>query len=144
MLVERKSALTARRRVKITMYVTAALSVLIVLLLVVGSDAVTTPTSQCAYLSYYYYSYYYSPLLPSLVPSISSKCLAVINNPDKTDGRLYLRLSILVLRAFTVCYSRVCCSLRFIHVWWAVQELVLQYLDAKRSQRPSKCCQITM
>ena len=81
--MERKSALTTRRRVKITMYVTAALSVLIVLLLVVGSDAVTTPTSQCAYINYYYPDY---PLFPSLVPSISSKCLAVIINPDHPTG----------------------------------------------------------
>ena len=43
----------------------------------------TTPTSQCAYFNYYYPDY---PLLPSLVPSISSKCLAVTNNPDKTMG----------------------------------------------------------
>ena len=39
----------------------------------------TSPTSQCAYFNYYYPN---STLLPSLVPSMSSKCLAVINRPD--------------------------------------------------------------
>eukprot|EP00731_Ephydatia_muelleri_P019762 Em0012g587a len=55
-------------------------AVLIGLLLVVESNAVTAPSSQCAYFNYYYL--YKSPLLPSLVPSISSECLAVANNPD--------------------------------------------------------------
>ena len=58
---------------------TAAISVLLVLLLVERSSAVTAPSSQCAYFNYYYFRN--SPLLPSLVPSISSKCLAAYN-PD--------------------------------------------------------------
>eukprot|EP00731_Ephydatia_muelleri_P015178 Em0008g898a len=101
------------------MYVTAALSVLIGLLLVVGSDAVTTPTSQCAYLSYYY-SYYYSPLLPSLVPSISSKCLAVINNPDNPTGvctsdcqSLYSVLSQCVTPDYAAAYASFTCGGQF-------------------------------
>eukprot|EP00731_Ephydatia_muelleri_P011309 Em0006g203a len=60
----------------------AALSVLIALLLVVRNSAVTAPTSECAYFGYYYYPS--NPLLPSLVPSISSICLAAHNSADPT------------------------------------------------------------
>ena len=64
--------------VAIPMHLTA-ISVLIVLLLVVVEiDAVTTPSSQCAYFNYYN-NQPDSPLLPSLIPSISSKCLAAFN-----------------------------------------------------------------
>ena len=59
---------------------TAAISVLLVLLLVERSSAVTAPSSQCAYFNYYFP---YNPLLPSLVPSISSKCLAAYNPDDR-------------------------------------------------------------
>ena len=79
----RQRVTSTAKGVAIPMHLTA-ISVLIVLLLVVmGSDAVTTPTSQCAYFKYYYPDY---PLLPSRVPSISSKCLAVINNPNNPKG----------------------------------------------------------
>eukprot|EP00731_Ephydatia_muelleri_P015227 Em0008g947a len=61
----------------------AASSVLIVLLLVVGSDAVTTPTSQCSYLTTYYQDG--KPLVPSLVPSISSGCLAAYNSGNRAN-----------------------------------------------------------
>eukprot|EP00731_Ephydatia_muelleri_P015181 Em0008g901a len=64
------------------MHVTA-ISTIFGLLLVVGSDAVTTPSSQCAYFNFYY-AYSNSPFLPSLAPSISRKCLAAFNSADTT------------------------------------------------------------
>ena len=50
---------------------------LLLVLVTMGSNAVTTPTSQCAYLNDYFRS---GPLLSSLVPSISSKCLTAYNS----------------------------------------------------------------
>ena len=44
------------------------------LLLAVGSNAATAPSSQCAYL-HYYFNEATNGLLPSLLPSINSKCL---------------------------------------------------------------------
>ena len=52
----------------------AALSVFVALLLAVGSNAATAPSSQCAYLLHYFPTAT-SGLFPSLLPSISSKCL---------------------------------------------------------------------
>eukprot|EP00731_Ephydatia_muelleri_P008140 Em0004g478a len=96
----------------------AAISVLIELLLVVGirNNAVTSPTSQCAYFNYYYPN---SPLLPSLVPSMSSKCLAVTNRPDanpttvcNTDCQsLYSVLSQCGTRAHAANYASSTCGL---------------------------------
>ena len=57
---------------------TSLLSIgLLLVLLTMGSNAVTTPTSQCAYLNGYFQR---GPLLTSLVPSISSKCLTAYNS----------------------------------------------------------------
>ena len=47
------------------------------MLLTMESNAVTAPTGQCAYLNRYIQS---GPLLSSLVPSISSKCLTAYNS----------------------------------------------------------------
>ena len=47
------------------------------MLLTMGSNAVTTSTGQCAYLNRYFQN---GPLLSSLVPSISSKCLTAYNS----------------------------------------------------------------
>ena len=44
------------------------------LLLAVGSNAATAPSSQCAYLEHYF-NKATNGLLPSLLPSINSKCL---------------------------------------------------------------------
>ena len=84
-MLNKRALLQARHRVTISMHVTA-ISTIIVLLLVVGSDAVTAPTSQCAYFNFYnsYYAYSNSPFLPSLAPSISSKCLAAFYSADST------------------------------------------------------------
>ena len=71
--------------VAIPMHLTAISVLIVLLLVVVGIDAVTTPTSQCAYFNYYNkYPYSKSPLLPSLIPSISSKCLAAFSSADST------------------------------------------------------------
>ena len=50
---------------------------LILVLLTMGSNAVTAPSSQCAYVNAYFSK---GPLVSSLVPSISSKCLAAYNS----------------------------------------------------------------
>ena len=91
----------------------------------------TTPSSQCAYFTYYYsyypyyynnYSIFYSPLLPSLVPSISSKCLAVIKNPalDNPTGvctsdcqSLYSVLSQCVTPVYAAAYASFTCDGQF-------------------------------
>ena len=51
-------------------------SLFVGLLLAVGSNAVTAPSSQCAYLDEYFET---RTLLPSLVPSVNSKCVAALN-----------------------------------------------------------------
>ena len=56
---------------------------LLLVLVTMGSNAVTTPTSQCAYLNGYFQN---GPLLSSLVPSISSKCLTAYNSIVGTFG----------------------------------------------------------
>lgn len=61
----------------------AAPSLLLALLLVVGSNATTTPSSECSYLVTYRGS---SQLLPSLVPSVSSQCVAEYNNGSATQS----------------------------------------------------------
>ena len=59
----------------------AALFDVIFLLLAVESNAVTAPSGECSYL-YYYFGIRTSRLLPSLVPSSSSSCLAGYNSTN--------------------------------------------------------------
>ena len=47
-----------------------------------GSNAVTAPSSQCAYLYEYFGTF---KLLPSLVPSVNSKCVAALNPANRSS-----------------------------------------------------------
>ena len=58
----------------------SALVGLLLLALAVGSSAATAPSSQCAYLEYYGTK----ALLPSLLPSVSSKCLTGLKARNKS------------------------------------------------------------